>query len=311
MSGPTDLPTSPYFRIEPLAPGVWAALATEGQPALSNSGIIDLGEFTVVFDATLTVATGEALAKAAQQLTGRRADVLLYSHWHGDHTRGAAGFAPVVVASSRRTREVLDELARPSFLEERSTVHQDLAELAAGRGGWTEADRQMLRAWREGIAATPDDVPLLLPAVAFEERLELHGRRRSLELRAYAGGHSPSDVVAFLPDDRLAFLGDLGMVGYQPWTTDGSAERFGAALDAVAALAPDRFVPGHGAIGDRRALAELRRYVQAVQDAAGRPSPPGGDERLRAPPPFDQWVCSDQFGTNVAHERALRAPAKD
>ena len=57
------------FTIEPLAPGVWAALNTKH--GICNAGIIDLGDKTVVFDPFMNLDAAEELKAAALYLTHR------------------------------------------------------------------------------------------------------------------------------------------------------------------------------------------------------------------------------------------------
>jgi len=67
MMSPTTSIQSPYFTLEQVADGVYAAIAKNGAGAMSNAGIIDLGEQTLVFDTMYTLQAGQALLDAAHQ----------------------------------------------------------------------------------------------------------------------------------------------------------------------------------------------------------------------------------------------------
>ena len=60
-----------HFTLHELAPGVFMAQAVTGRGAVSNAGIIDLGDQTVVFDTFMTHPAGSELREAALSLTGR------------------------------------------------------------------------------------------------------------------------------------------------------------------------------------------------------------------------------------------------
>ena len=57
---------SDHFRLHQLAEGVFAAIALNGGAAISDAGIIDLGDRTLIFDTFMT-------PQAAQRLAARRA----------------------------------------------------------------------------------------------------------------------------------------------------------------------------------------------------------------------------------------------
>ena len=60
------LPQSEHFTYHELAEGVWAAIVIPTGLAASNSGIVDLGDRTLVFDTTLSPASAADLRSAAE-----------------------------------------------------------------------------------------------------------------------------------------------------------------------------------------------------------------------------------------------------
>jgi glyoxylase-like metal-dependent hydrolase (beta-lactamase superfamily II) len=77
--------TSKHFVIEEISVGVYVALGMKGErPQMANSGIIDLGERTLVFDTGLTPYTAQDLRKVAIEITGRDPTYVVNSHWHDD-----------------------------------------------------------------------------------------------------------------------------------------------------------------------------------------------------------------------------------
>ncbi|HNE69784.1 MAG TPA: MBL fold metallo-hydrolase, partial [Anaerolineales bacterium] len=82
------LPQSQHFTYHELAEGIWAAIVIPTGLAASNSGIVDLGDHTLIFDTTLSPASAVELRKTAENLTGRAVTYVLNSHWHQDHVFG-------------------------------------------------------------------------------------------------------------------------------------------------------------------------------------------------------------------------------
>ena len=98
-----------------------------------------------------------------------------------------------------------------------------------------------------------------------ESRLELGGT--VFEFRHRGGGHTPGDMMVWLPQARVVFAGDIVYVDRLLAVLSVSSTR--AWLDAFAALeqwAPKRIVPGHGGVTDLAAArSQTRAYLMALR----------------------------------------------
>ena len=83
------------------------------------------------------------------------------------------------------------------------------------------------------------------------------------------------DTVLFLPEQRLAIVGDLLFNGIHPVARSGYIAGWIAALSALQAMDLETVVPGHGPIASRHELGVMRDYLLAVRDAV-RPYVRGG-----------------------------------
>src|SRR6478609_4034511 len=131
MSSPSNsLPTSPYFRLERLAEGVWAAIVARGTGAWGNAGIVALGERTLVFDTFLTPAAARDLRTAAEALTGQPVAYVVNSHYHMDHIHGNAVFDDATIITTGKTRERIANRGA-EILDQMREHPDDLASLDA------------------------------------------------------------------------------------------------------------------------------------------------------------------------------------
>lgn len=98
-----------------------------------------------------------------------------------------------------------------------------------------------------------------------ESRLELGGT--VFEFRHRGGGHTPGDMMVWLPQAQVVFAGDIVYVDRLLAVLPVSSTR--AWLDAFAALeqwAPKRIVPGHGGVTDLAAAhSQTRAYLAALR----------------------------------------------
>jgi len=308
--------TEEHFRIEQLADGVFAAIASPRGFALCNAGIVDLGGASLVFDAMLTPQAGEALGRAAERLTHRPVGLLVNSHYHGDHVRGNSTVGAAHIVSTSRVRDLVVERAPVHLRGDFDEAAADLARLRSGELKVGPVERVVYEGWFEGILATPRDYTIRPPDVTFESEMTVHGTRRSARILTFGGGHSPSDVLVYLPQERLAFLGDLLSVGFHPSLSDGDPEEFVRILGEASALGIDRVLPGHGPVASGAALGDMARYIATLLERArdARERGVGREELALAPPapPFDTWTFSPIYQDNArfVFDRLANSPAR-
>jgi len=310
-------PESAHFRIHDLADGVWAAIATDGGAAICNCGIVDLGGQTVVYDTTLTPHAGQDLRAAAETLTGRRVDWAINSHCHNDHTWGNIAWEETPILASARTRQLM---AVEGPEEYRWSLAHAAGKLAAAQQEYEAASaekRAELLLWLgeyQGIVDALPGLTLRLPDLTFDQRATLHGDRRCAELITFAGGHTGSDTVLFLPQDGVVFASDLLFVGFHPYLGDGEPERLVDALGQMGAWAASTFVPGHGPVGGREDVEQLAAYVERLLDlgatlvAERGTGYADGLESVPVPESFQSWRLGRFFRANLRHvcERLTR-----
>jgi glyoxylase-like metal-dependent hydrolase (beta-lactamase superfamily II) len=96
-------------------------------------------------------------------------------------------------------------------------------------------------------------------------RLELGGR--TVELLHRGGGHTPGDMMVWLPDVKVLFSGDIVYVDRLLAVIPVSNTRqWLVAFAEVEKLNPTRIVPGHGHVTDlATAKAHTRDYLQALR----------------------------------------------
>jgi glyoxylase-like metal-dependent hydrolase (beta-lactamase superfamily II) len=256
---------SRHFDLQPLAEGVLAAIATFGQSAVCNAGIIDLGGQTLVFDTFLTPQAATDLRQAITHRLGPARCLVVNSHYHNDHTWGNQAFADVPILASRRTRALM-ATAGAEELEWYSA--NSAARLESLRASYQKADgsqQQEALLWigeYAGIVEALPDLKVCLPTITFDDRLEIHGSRYSAELLSYEGAHTGHDTALVLPQAGIVFAGDLLFVGCHPYLGDGDPWGLLQALRSLLQLQAAWYVPGHGPVGT---VDDVRRLIEYVE----------------------------------------------
>jgi cyclase len=309
MKANRQLPDSKHFRLQQLADGVYAAIHIDGGAAISNAGIVDLGDRTLIYDTFMTPQAAEDLRIAAEALTGRPIDAVLNSHWHNDHIWGNQVFrADTDIISTGETRRLFIATrghgAYDSFMADaEANLEATRAQFQAAE---EEGQRRQLALWIDYHSSVVGAKPILqirAPNLTFVEHLAFHGTDRSAELIAFAGGHTESDAVLFLPQEGIAFMSDLLFIGHHPYLGGGDPERLLHILEVVSEFAPKVLVPGHGPVGMADSLTQMGRALECRDGLAGKMVEDGEAEEtidaMAIPEPYDAWLFAAFFPVNM------------
>jgi glyoxylase-like metal-dependent hydrolase (beta-lactamase superfamily II) len=174
---------------------------------------------------------------------------LVNTHAHFDHTFGNQAFGP---------GSPTDAAIHGHAAIARHFAAYEGPRLAAWR---EDPSREPGRRWRE--------VELMAPTHPVDEttRLDLGGRL--VELRPQAEAHTDTDLVLFLPAERVWVLGDLVEESGPPMYGSGSYPLAWPDVldDLVAEMRPgDLVVPGHGAVVEPEFVAQQASELRLVAD---------------------------------------------
>ena len=302
------LPTSRHFRLEQLSGGVFAAIATDEGAAVSNSGIIDLGGRTLIFDSFLTPQAAKDLRSAAEALTGQPVTCLINSHYHNDHIRGNIVFsAETEVMATTRTCHLIETKGIEELHWDNDNAASRLQALDRELQETEEPkERNELLAWIAYYKAILDSLPALKlrhPNWSFDQGVTFYGSRRKAMLVAVGPGHSEDDAYLYLPDDGIVFAGDLLFVGCHPYLAEGDLDAWLGILQKLEELGLQKLVPGHGPVGSPVDLALQRDYIQTLREMAAKAVQDGLEPSQAAempvPPAFANWRMHRMFRSNM------------
>ncbi len=229
--------------IKEIAPGVFV-ITDRRVPLVPNIGIIVGADRALIVDTGMGPANGETVLQAAKRVAGGKALVLTLTHFHPEHGFGAQVFKGAARIYYNRSQR--DEL------------------LAKGEGYLG-----MFKTFSPAVAAALEDTQLVLPDEVYDggsSTVDLGGR--TVELKTWGLAHTAGDQVAWLPQERILFTGDLAeerIFPIFPWfppnDADIDAVRWAQILSALAADDPAIVVPGHGDIGGAEILIAVRDYM--------------------------------------------------
>lgn len=305
---------SRHFRLNRVADSVVAAIAIPGTGSLGNAAIIDLGDITVVVDTFSTIQAAEDLKAAAEHLTGNPVSYVVNTHWHSDHTSGNQVFIPTAqIISTSITREIMDTFARDRLaqhLKNMEKLNQAIDESDVQIQHETDEKLKRDMAWenatdREFVKMLPNLVHSL-PTITFEQQMTIHGSKRSIQLLTFGGGHTQSDAIVYIPEDKIVVMGDLVLSQHHPVLMYANPQEWLNILGQVELLDVETIVPGHGEVCSLQELYEVKGYItritEMVTEAVQRQE---SIDEIHVPLEYHDWYFTTYFKSNLSKIHAM------
>ena len=254
------------------------AYTAEGDP---NTGIIIGDDAVMVIDAQATPRMAQDVIRRIREVTDKPVKYVVLSHYHAVRVLGASAYGAHHIIASRDTYDLIVE-----------------------RG---EADKASEIGRFPRLFQAVESVPpgLTWPTIAFTGSMTIWLGRLEVQLMQLGRGHTKGDTVAWLPQQRILFSGDLVEFGATPYAGDAYFSDWPATLDNIAKLSPAALVPGRGDAlttpGDvQEGLAGTRAFVSDVYASVRDGARSGKDLRAvyretyaKLQPKYGHWVIFD------------------
>ncbi len=251
-----------YTRgLHELGNGCYAYLQPDGSWGWSNAGLIaDSGQSLLVdtlFDLRLTGEMLDTMRRA--EPAASRIGTLVNTHSNGDHTFGNRLVEGAEIIASRACAEEMNkDLGDPGRLAEMkrnndpsSTVGAFMAEI------FSQFDF-------EGVGR------VLAPTLTFEGELERRVGNKTVRLIQVGPAHTRGDVLAYIPQDRVMFTGDMLFINGHPIIWAGPVANWIKACQLMLDLDVETIVPGHGPITDKSGVRAVKNYFEYISREARR-----------------------------------------
>jgi len=105
-----------------------------------------------------------------------------------------------------------------------------------------------------------------LPDQVFTDKMTIKSGDRKIELLYFGPAHKDGDIVVYLPEEKVAFIGDLIFLDREPLIKTGNnGSSFGVvhALKSILNLDVEIFVHGHDDIVGRK---EIEQYIKDMEE---------------------------------------------
>jgi cyclase len=239
-------------KFEKIAEGIYYATASGTMQVGANSPIIVTGSETIVIDSETSPAAGRALVQDIKAFTDRPVKYVIDSHFHYDHLFGNQIFGPdVQIIGHDHTRERLEANTLEQYTFQTSVKPIPARVEALRQRIAQESDPQQKAALEQQVKNAlayleqVKEIKQTPPNVTFDNTMALYKGGRELHLMYLGRGHTDTDVVTYLPRERIVATGDL-MESVISYMGDSYPQDWIATLDKLKTLDFDTVLPGHG-----------------------------------------------------------------
>ena len=258
-------------RFEKVIDGVFYATASGTMNVGANSPIILTDDEALVIDSEITPAAARALVADLKAITNKPVRYVVDSHYHYDHAHGNQVFtadAQVIGHDNTRRRMLTNVLEQYTYL---SSVQPVPARVDALKQRIAqEADPQQKAALERQVANSLayleqiKETKVTPPNLTFDRTMTLFRAGRDIRLLYLGRGHTDTDVVVYLPKERIVCTGDL-MESVVSYMGDSFPDEWIATLERLKALDFDTVMPGHGVVFKGKTKIEaFQNYLRDV-----------------------------------------------
>jgi len=270
--------TTPGTEIVELEAGVYARL----HEGLTNAGIIIGDDSVLVIDSLRVPSFARDLIQDVKTITEKPIGFVIDTHSHWDHSWGNEEFPDATIIGHKNCYAEMIDME------------------------WNEE-------WRKKVASSNDPwseegnlVNITPPNMTFETSMQLYFGGREIDLKYFGRAHTSGDIYIHLPKEKIVFTGDVAQDGGVPYLGDCYPADWPETDNQLASLPIERFMSGHGPIGDHNALVEAKDFIHTLVDSVKHAIADGQDSLQASKyvinemsPKYGDWRSFDRIGENL------------
>lgn len=259
-----------------LGEGAYAYTA-EGDP---NTGIIVGDDAAMVIDTQATPIMAQDVINRVREVTDKPIKHVLLTHYHAVRVLGASAYNPVNVIASRNTYDLIVERGQQDY----------------------ESEVGRFPRLFDGVESVPG---LTWPNIVFDKHLTFFMGKQRVEIMHLGRGHTKGDTIAWLPEEKILYSGDLVEFGATPYSGDAYHKEWPNTLNKLLELKPEKLVPGRGEAlttpeqcrdaieGTREFILEMYSSVEAGRKLGKSLAECYKETYAKLAPKYKQWVIFD------------------
>jgi len=233
------------FKVSKVAENVYSIIAPSyGRPSPENKGWNSNSHFVVtetgvlVFDTGSSESIGMEITRAITTVTDLPIRWVVNSHSHADHWLGNAAF---------------------------SNVGAEVISTAPSVAAMKEDGQGVVDVFSRMTKGATGSSQLSFPTSLIAQRQTRNVGGVDIEFILSGDGHSPGDVLMWLPKQKIIFGGDVLSSDWMPiMTPRGKVRNLIDTINMVIKLKPDVVLTGHGQITTMKSVIRDSNFLETV-----------------------------------------------
>jgi len=270
----------------------------------TNIGLIDCGGKSVLVDTCWDLHFTREMLKGMQPVIERSPiDTVINTHSDGDHCWGNQLFSNKNIIATQACIDQMHHMNPRSLsalkLGCKAMKHIPFASVDC----FSQYMADMLAPYEFGGVHITD------PTMAFQHEHTLCINGKDIVLYEVGPGHTNGDAIVYVPDESVAYAGDIAFIGSTPVMWSGPVENLVAALERLLTLNASIMVPGHGPLASRRDIQHIIDYwhfvhekIHALYQQDRLPHDAANlvlSSREFLESPYCKWSCAERLVTNA------------
>jgi len=264
----------------------YAYIQQNGDWFISNAGLILGKNYAIVVDSLTNRRMTENFLRQIRKITDKNILFLINTHEHDDHIL---------------TNYIFKELYNSVIISHKITREKTLEKIKFGKVIYADIFKEVSF---EGSKYTLQDLTV-------EDALQIYLDDILIEIKYMGPAHTTSDIIVYLPDEKVVFCGDLLFSPpCTPFALMGYLSGYIKAIEYLISLNAEVYVPGHGDVSyGNNALYEEMKYLIFVREKAREKLREGIRDPIKASLEIDlgeykNWISRERIVGNVARAYA-------
>jgi glyoxylase-like metal-dependent hydrolase (beta-lactamase superfamily II) len=210
---------------------------TEGSIVNSNTTFIVSNDGVLVVDTRPNPDEALKVLNEIRKVTSKPIKYVFNTHFHGDHLFGNQIFAEASAIIAHKNVRL--------FLEETGKEHLDFFKKMGTPG--------------------LEDTRIIIPDIAYHKGLDIIFGEFNLQVRHLGKGHTDSDTIIYLPEEKILIAGDIIFNNKIPFAGHAFISEWLKRVEELEKFDASTIIPGHGAVGDKAIIKAMKQYLSELK----------------------------------------------
>ncbi|MGG1663376.1 MBL fold metallo-hydrolase [Brevibacillus sp. NRS-1366] len=240
----------PRVKFFEVADDVFAGVSPYRGISWSNAGFINKGK-GLVFDTFFDLFHAKEMREVFKEVSnGGSPAYVVNSHYNSDHTWGNKVFKDACI--------IMHKEAERERLTENITWMDGVIKRGKDSSDSTPGER-FFAAEFEGFDL--EGVEWISPNIEIKDDINIRLGETEVVIYNVAPAHSDSDLLLWMPKEKILFAGDIVFNGCTAYSEEGTLNWVKVLDRIINEIKPEVVIPGHGAICSLAFVQEQRDYL--------------------------------------------------